>query len=138
MIITLNRQPSWRETTLGLLWAGEKIQCYTLEDQVRHGAKVPGATAIPAGEYRLDITWSPRFRRLLPLVVDVPGFDGVRFHPGNDAGDTEGCILVGRRVVDATRIAESQLAFDALYPLIEAGVASDDGCRLRIIDPPAS
>lgn len=138
MILTLDRQPSWRETTLGLLWVGEGFQCYTLEDQVRHGAKVPGATAIPAGRYRLAVTMSPRFGRLLPLVLGVPGFEGVRFHPGNTADDTEGCILVGRRVVDATRIAESVAAFDALFPLIEAGCTSDDGCWLEISEPPAA
>jgi len=138
MLLTLDRQPSWRDTTLGLLWVGGAFQCYALEDQVRHGAKIPGVTAIPAGRYRVDITWSPRFGRRLPVLLDVPGFDGVRIHPGNTAADTEGCILVGRLVVDATRIAESAAAFADLFALLEAGVANDEGCWIDIVDPLAA
>jgi len=121
MLLTLLRQPSWRSTTLGQLFDDDgQLLCYTLEDQVRHAAKVPGETAIPAGRYRVRITWSPRFQRPMPLIEDIPGYDGVRIHPGNTAADTEGCLLVGDRVVDATRIADSRVAFERLYPKIAA------------------
>ena len=84
--------------TIGKLYIdGEKF-CDTLEDRVRDLSKEPkikGQTAIPAGRYRIYLTYSPRFKRILPLLEDVPQFTGVRIHRGNTAKDTEGCILVG-------------------------------------------
>lgn len=90
------------DCTIGKLYVDEKFQCYTLEDCYRQDErriedwKVPGATAIPTGEYSVEITPSQRFERDLPLIKDVPGFEGVRIHAGNSDKDTEGCILVGK------------------------------------------
>ena len=75
---------------------GKRFFCNTLEDPVRlDGIKIQGQTAIPAGKYKIIINWSNRFNRMMPLVVDVPNFDGIRIHAGNTEKDTEGCILVG-------------------------------------------
>jgi hypothetical protein len=91
--------------TVGELFVAGRYQCYTLEDLVRvddpttvadEGVKVYGKTAIPEGRYRLSINYSRRFNMVLPILHDVPGFTGIRIHAGNDADDTEGCILVGR------------------------------------------
>jgi len=65
--------------------------------------KIPGVTAIPAGNYRIYLTMSPRFGRLLPLIINVPQYVGIRFHRGASAEHSEGCILVGRRIADNTR-----------------------------------
>lgn len=112
--------------TLGRLSIDGTEECYTVEDCVREGPKVPGETAIPAGRYKVIITHSPRFRRPLPLLLDVPGFTGVRIHPGNTVADTEGCILPGRiRTTDG--VSESRLAFDALYrQIVEALDAGEE------------
>jgi hypothetical protein len=104
--------------TIGELYVDGEFECYTLEDAVRD-RKIPGETAIPPGRYQVVLNWSPRFKRILPLLVDVPGFEGVRIHPGNTAADTEGCILVGR-VRGASAVFQSRDAFDALFLKLEA------------------
>lgn len=58
--------------------------------------KVKGATAIPTGTYSVIYTYSPKFRKYLPLLESVRGFEGIRIHSGNTASDTEGCLLMGR------------------------------------------
>jgi hypothetical protein len=102
--------------TIGRLYVDGEYFCDTLEDRVRNlrkEAKVAGETAIPDGRYKVTITMSPRFGRLLPLLHDVPQFTGVRIHSGNTAKDTQGCILVGfnkvkGKVVDS-RKTETEL-----------------------------
>lgn len=119
MKLTLPRTDFDAESTIGTLYVDGKFECYTLEDAVRDGPKVYGKTAIPVGTYEVRITYSNHFKRDLPLLMDVPGFEGVRIHPGNTADDTEGCILVGRtKAID--RINNSRDAFDSLYAKILA------------------
>jgi hypothetical protein len=117
--LVLQRLPSTPACTLGSLSVDGVFACYTLEDVVRQGPKVYGATAIPAGTYPVVITQSPRFKRPLPLLLNVPGFEGVRIHPGNTAADTEGCILVGRQH-GPSAVLESRLAFNALFEKLKA------------------
>lgn len=82
--------------TIGRLYIDGVYFCDTLEDPVRApGIKIAGQTAIPAGTYIVKNTISPRFRRELPRLYDVPGFDGILIHRGNTPADTSGCILVG-------------------------------------------
>lgn len=113
MILLLKRSKSTEHSTSGVLTVNSAFECYTLEDVVR-AEKIPGETAIPAGKYRIVITYSNRFKRDLPLLVDVPGFEGVRIHPGNTDQDTEGCILVGTSQ-GPDRVNQSQLAFTHLW-----------------------
>ena len=74
--------------------------CDTLEPTWRdyeHGAyKIKGHSAIPEGRYAVVISWSPKIKQWLPILLGVPKFEGIRIHAGNTAEDTEGCILVGR------------------------------------------
>lgn len=98
----------------------------TLEDADRfleqHPAdKVPGDSAIPRGTYRVSMSFSGRFQKMMPLVEDVPGFTSVRIHGGNTEADTEGCPLlgsvrVGKAVANCSRINErlQDLIQDAL------------------------
>lgn len=80
--------------TIGKLYIDGEYFCDTLEDAVRD-KKIPGETAIPAGTYKVIVNMSPRFKRLLPRLLDVPGFEGILIHRGNTPSDTAGCILVG-------------------------------------------
>jgi hypothetical protein len=121
MQLRLIREPSKDGATLGVLFVDGTFECFVLEDVLREQPgqpvsawKVPGDTAIPAGRYRVDITQSPRFKRRLPLLAHVPGFEGIRIHPGNAPGDTEGCLLPGR-VRGKGLVMESRLAFDILF-----------------------
>jgi len=119
MKLILKRKASLHETTIGALFHDEQFICFTLEDQVR-AKKLYGKTAIPEGTYKVLLTHSPRFKRILPLLVDVPGFDGVRIHTGNTKEDTEGCILPGTGVSDDGKmITGSRDAFNILFNLLK-------------------
>jgi len=100
---------------MGELYVDDAFECFVLEDPVRDGPKVPGETAIPFGTYDVDITFSNRFQKMMPLIKDVPGFAGIRIHSGNTTADTEGCLLVGKNRLPA-QLLRSREAFMALFP----------------------
>jgi len=105
MKIRLNRTAKKREYTIGKLYLNDKYFCDTLEDTVRDLSKeekVPGKTAIPAGEYKVIVNKSPRFGRQLPKLLDVPYFNGILIHKGNTPKDTSGCILIGESTKSGT------------------------------------
>lgn len=95
--------------TIGTLFINGERFCDTLEDKNRDinrngkfdgkEKKVQGETCIPFGTYKVTLNLSPRFKRPLPRLLDVPNFEGVLIHRGNTAKDTEGCILVGENKV---------------------------------------
>ena len=124
MHLNLTRHTFTEESTIGTLrhlGPTDTFECATLEDCVRP-LKIAGITAIPKGTYEVIINWSARFKRLMPLLLNVPGFDGVRIHTGNDAHNTEGCILVGM-TVGVNRVGQSRVAYDALFPKLQAAAA---------------
>ena len=109
------------ETTIGRLFVAKDFECYVLEDRYRPPGepKVYGKTCIPNGRYEVRITMSPRFKREMPLLIGVPGFEGVRIHPGNKAADTEGCLLPGRfRTTDF--VGDSVAAYATLFAKLKA------------------
>jgi len=113
MKLELKRLHRTDNSTIGELTIDGKFECYTLEDKERD-VKIKGETAIPKGTYKVIINQSNRFKKLLPLLISVPNFEGVRIHPGNSNHDTEGCILVGmNRSLDY--ITKSRKAFDSLF-----------------------
>jgi hypothetical protein len=89
-----------------------------LED-VERKEKIKSETAIPKGTYKVVINQSNRFKRLLPLLLNVPNFEGVRIHSGNSNHDTEGCILVGQ-TRGKDYIGQSRKAFDKLFKKMQA------------------
>lgn len=113
MKIEVKRLHRTSNSTIGELTIDGKFECYTLED-VERDVKIKGETAISKGTYKVIINQSNRFKRLLPLLINVPNFEGVRIHAGNSNHDTEGCILVGQnRSLDY--ITKSRKAFDSLF-----------------------
>lgn len=109
-----------------------EFQCFTLED-VEREYKIAGETAIPVGSYPVDVTYSPRFKHLMPLILDVPNFSGVRIHWGNTPDDTEGCILVGKtRGTDF--IGKSREAYALIFPQILAAVDAGQPVSIHIRD----
>jgi hypothetical protein len=113
MVIKIKRLHKTDSSTIGELTIDGKFECYTLEDKERD-VKIKCETAIPKGTYKVIINQSNRFKKLLPLLLNVPNFEGVRIHPGNTNHDTEGCILVGRtRSKDF--IGQSRKAFATLF-----------------------
>lgn len=98
--IRVKRVFQGKDYTIGKMYINDAYFCDTLEDQVRpYGVKVAGATAIPTGTYKVIVNMSPKFKRLLPRLVDVPMFDGILIHRGNTNKDTAGCILVGENTI---------------------------------------
>ena len=113
MKLHLKRLHRTDKSTIGELTIDGKFECYTLED-IEREVKVKAETAIPKGTYKVIINQSNRFKRLMPLLLNVSNFEGVRIHAGNTNHDTEGCILVGRtRGVDF--IGQSRKAYDSLF-----------------------
>jgi len=132
MNLTLTRDTFTTKTTTGLLAVDGEVLFCTLEDVDRGldsaqpetlKGKVKAQTAIPYGRYRVEKTWSPKYKRDVYQLLDVPGFKGIRIHSGNKAEDTEGCLLVGtKRSVDF--VGNSRAAVKALEALLDA--ATDD------------
>ena len=113
MKLLLKRIHRTESSTIGELYVDGVFECYTLED-IERDVKIKSETAISKGTYKVIITMSNRFKRLLPLLMNVPNFQGVRIHSGNTNHDTEGCILVGQtRSKDF--IGKSRKAFDILF-----------------------
>lgn len=128
MLLKLIRFQKTDKSTIGRLYVDGRFECYTLEDVIRY-KKVDGKTAIPAGNYDIIINQSARFKRLLPLLQNVPNFTGVRIHPGNTAEDTEGCILVGNDY-RPNLVTESRKAFNILFEKMQA---TEDKISIQII-----
>jgi hypothetical protein len=113
MKLTIKRLHRTENSTIGELSVDGKFECYTLEDKERD-VKIKSETAISKGTYIVGITLSNRFKRLLPILLNVPNFEGVRIHSGNSNHDTEGCILVGTTRSE-DYIGNSRLAFSKLF-----------------------
>lgn len=126
MELTVTRQPSEGGATIGEMMIDGEHCCYTCEDVVRpDGVKVDGQTAIPAGRYKVIIDQSARFGCLMPHILDVPGFVGIRIHTGNTAADTEGCILVGI-AKGVNSVGQSRMAFAPFFAKLEVACAAGD------------
>ena len=96
----------------GVLSVDGEFECYTLEDPPRE-EKIPGITGISAGTYEIVLNWSPKFKRIMPLLLGVRDFSGIRIHSGAVPEHTEGCILVGDSWTN-DRLFDSRTAYGRL------------------------
>ncbi len=130
MIIEQIRKDLYSDRILGEMYIDDSWFCHILEDTDRKledgGVKIPKQTAIPRGHYRVIIDMSDRFKRRMPHILNVPQFEGVRYHCGNRPEDTEGCPILGlKRNLENNTVYESILAFEEflfrLYDGIKTG-----------------
>lgn len=128
MEITVKRIYLGPTYTIGNMYIDGNYVCDTLEDTVRdlnkNGKfdageyKVYGETAIPYGRYEVRWTFSSRFKKYMPELINVPNFSGIRIHSGNTAKDTLGCILLGKNTKKGM-VTESKITCNKVYPLIK-------------------
>jgi hypothetical protein len=118
MKILLKRIFKGEDYTIGHIYVNGQYFADSLEDTVRD-VKIKGKTAIPAGKYLILMTYSNRFKKIMPLLIDVPGFEGVRIHSGNTPEDTEGCILVGKNTIKG-QLTSSRIYTRMLYDLLKS------------------
>lgn len=148
MELSLQREILTEVSTIsGIYLDGERL-CYNLEDKDRglhqdmslkeiEAIKVKGKTAIPYGEYQILITQSARFTRekgrpfFTPQLMNVPGFSGIRIHPGNTAEDTEGCLLPGESY-GKDRVNNSRIAYEKLLAKINSAIKAGDQVYIKI------
>ena len=112
MKLKLQRIFKGNNYTIGSLFIDGEFFSNTLEDAVRD-RKIKHETAIPAGTYEVKLTLSARFGKILPILLNVPNFEGIRIHAGNTISDTSGCILVGENKIKG-RVINSQLTMAKL------------------------
>jgi len=133
MNIEVTRKIFGPKSTIGEMLIDGVHECFVLEDRDRGltqdmtredilAIKVKDETAIPVGTYEVTVDLSDRFKRLMPHILNVPGFDGIRIHPGNTDVDTAGCLLPGRIYLDEDDVADSLLAFNQFFPKLRSAV----------------
>ena len=93
--------------------------------------KIKGNTCIPYGTYNITITYSPRFKKNLPLLNNVKGFDGIRIHSGNKPQDTEGCLLPGFNKVKG-QVIDSRVTTDKLIAQIQQVINKGEKVTITI------
>ena len=128
MKLTLKRIALRPTYTIGELYIDDAYFCDTLEDTVRDTnksgkfdngeQKIKGKTAIPYGTYEIKWTYSPRFKKYTPQLMNVPSFEGIRVHAGNTSADTEGCLILGENK-QVGKVLNSRATINKFYPIIK-------------------
>lgn len=142
MEIVLNRIAKKDSYTIGKLYIDGKYVCDTCEDKDRgltdsmtveeiKSKKVYGQTAIPTGTYTVSYTMSNRFKKMMPLINNVKGFEGIRIHSGNTAADSLGCIILGENKA-VGKVLNSRATCAKVYPMIEAAFKKGEKITITI------
>lgn len=141
MELRIKRKFLGENYTVGDLFVDGKFFCNTLEDANRDinkngrfdngETKVYGKTCIPFGKYRIELKMSPRFKRLLPRLLNVPSFEGVLIHRGNTVSDTSGCVLVGMNTTKG-KVVNSTVYEKRLVELMKQAVKRNEQLSIEI------
>ena len=118
MELKIKRIAYCEKYTIGKLSINGKYFCDTLEDIPRK-VKVMNETCIPIGTYKVIVNMSTRFKRLMPLLLNVPNFEGIRIHNGINQNSTSGCILVGKNTIIG-QLTDSKNTFESLFKILKA------------------
>lgn len=134
MELKLNRIFLGSSATIGELYIDKKYIADTLEDRVRpEGEKVYGKTAIPEGVYKVVLSYSQRFKKILPEILNVPNFTGIRMHCGNSSADSSGCVLIGTWNGEKEDwISNSKVAFNKLMSLLQKAADNKEKITITI------
>lgn len=142
MELVLQRASFTEEATEGVLFIkhgdDRVFQCYVLEDCDRKlekgGIKIQDKTCIPRGTYEITMTYSNRFKKIMPLLLNVPQFTGIRIHSGNSSKNSSGCLLVGTmnaKLYD-NWIGDSRTAYNALYEVLQEAFIDGESIHITI------
>ena len=130
MKLTLKRIARKNAYTIGRLFVDGVYFCDTIEDCDRgltdqmtedeiKRKKVYGETAIPTGTYKVILNYSPKYKKTMPLLLNVKGFSGIRIHSGNYATDSLGCIIVGLNK-KVGMVVESRATYNKLFDILRS------------------
>ena len=136
MKLKLTRDVFTDLSTTGKLTVDDEYFSFTLEDTDRKmevgGEKVYGKTCVPRGTYDVVLNFSNRYQKVMPQVLNVPQFEGIRIHAGNFHGDTNGCVLLGStRSTDF--VGNSMVTFDRLMGILEDAYDRQEPITLEIV-----
>lgn len=124
-------EPTWRNL-LGISLPPQMVDERLGRLSGKKAQKMAGHTAIPEGTYPVVVTFSPRFKRWLPLLLGVPNFEGIRIHAGNHPDDTQGCILVGENRKKGM-VVNSRIWLRRLIQRISDAKERDEGIWITIV-----
>ena len=93
--------------------------------------KIKGNTCIPYGTYNITITYSPRFKKNLPLINNVKGFDGIRVHSGNTPQHTEGCVLLGFNKIKG-QVVDSKVTVNKFIDIVQKALNKGEKVTITI------
>ena len=144
MELKLIRKYRKTDYTIGILYVNNKYFCEILEDTDRglkdsmsleeiKKIKIKDQTCIPYGKYQILMTYSPKYKKIMPLVNNVKGFEGIRIHSGNTNKDTSGCLLPGFNKIKG-QVINSRETFNKLYSLIQTAINNKENVTIEITE----
>lgn len=142
MKLRLERKYFKETYTVGNLYINGSFFSNTLEDKNRDvnkngkfdngETKVYEETCIPFGTYKIILTMSPKFKRELPRLLNVPSFEGVLIHRGNTAKDSAGCILVGENKT-VGKVLNSTPYEERLVKMMKTAISRGEEVTIEIV-----